>query len=638
MPTGHEWRSLVEDGEYQPSRTRISRGVALTTSSILLLVATLILWPILQFTVSSVSADDSTPTAILPTETQRDIASPTASATPTFTPTATHSPGLPSPTLLPLIPTKEASSPLQAGLVVLALYEAGHSHLFAYQSLATPYLRLTSGPWDDITPALSPDGRWLAFASNRAGPWDIYLLDLQSGELQRLTETQQYDAEPTWSPDGKLLAYESYDQDFEIIIQSVFDDQTMINLSEHSAADYQPTWSPFGRQLAFISNRTGEPEVWLADFDKFDDQRFTNLSSNPGMEESHPRWSPDGTSLAWAAQQGMNRNLFIWKPEQGSQYVGSGDWPVWSPDGSILMSSLSDANQSMLTAYESADSMLVLPPVILPGGFAGITWGEQPLPSPLPLGLLQISLEEPQPPWSSGSSENLNSAEGLNSLTQLSGINAPFPQLHASVNEAFQALREKVSAEAGWDFLATLENAYVPLNAPLAPGMGEDWLYTGRAFAFDTLPMNAGWVIAVPEIYGNQTYWRVYIKARFQNGSQGKPLLAIPWVFNARYAGDPLLYEQGGEMGLGIPAGYWVDFTVIAQALGWQRLPALPTWQSAFFAARFNEFVIPGNKTWHQAMFELYPAEILLTPTPILPPTLTPTRTPSWPIVSTPAP
>jgi TolB protein len=610
----------------------------LTTSSILLLIATLILWPILQFTVNSVSADDSTPTAPSPSETPVITSSPTASATPTFTPKVTNSPVPPSPTFAPVITNNESSSPLQAGLVVLALNEAGHNHLFANQALATRYLRLTSGPWDDISPALSPDGRWLAFASNRSGSWDIYLLDLQSGDLKRLTETLQYDASPTWSPDGKLLAYESYDQDYEIIIQSAFDDQTMINLSQHPAADYQPNWSPLGRQLAFVSNRSGEPEVWLADFDTFDEERFSNLSSNPEMAESHPIWSPDGTSLAWAARQEQNSSLFIWNPDQGSRYVGSGDWPVWSPDGSLLLSSLSNANQSMLTAYQSADAMLALPPIILPGGFAGLTWGKQPLPSPLPLGLLQISLEEPQLPWTSGSSEDSNSEEGLHNLANLNGIQAPYPQLHDSVDEAFQALRERVSAEAGWDFLATLENAFVPLSAPLAPGMGEDWLYTGRAFAFDTLPMNAGWLAVVPEIYGHQTYWRVYIKARFQNGSQGKPMLALPWVFNARYAGDPLLYEQGGEMGSGIPTGYWVDFTEIAQALGWQRLPALPTWQSAFFAARFNEFVIPADKTWQGAMHDLYPVEFLLTPTPILPPTLTPTRTPSWPIVSTPAP
>jgi len=638
MPTGHEWRSLIEDGEYQPSRTRFSRGVVLTSSSIILLIATLILWPIFQFTVSSVSAGDSTPFATKHTEPTIAPPSPTAASKSILTATATPSQPLIPPTMLPVSPVQAVSSPLNEGLIVLALYEAGHSHLFAYQSMAAPYSRLTSGPWDDITPSLSPDGRWLAFASDRSGSWDLYLLDLHSDELTRLTDTPQFEAAPSWSPDGNLLAYESYDQDFEIIIRSVFDDQTLVNLSQHPAADYQPTWSPQGRQLAFISNRSGEPEVWLAEFDKYGEERFSDLSLNPEMEESNPVWSPDGTSLAWAALQERNHSLFIWDPDKGAQYVGSGDWPIWSPDSSILLTTLRDANQTLLTAYQASDSMLALPPVVLPGSITGLTWGGHPLPSPLPQSLQQIISETPEPPWSSGSGDKSDTQDGREPLAPLINVQAPFPQLHDSVDEAFHALRAKVAEEAGWDFLSSLENAFVPLSAPLPPGMGDDWLYTGRAFTFDSLPMNAGWVVVVPEMYGHQTYWRVYIKARFQNGSQGQPMRHIPWNFNARFAGDPLFYEQGGEIALGIPAGYGVDFTEIATSLGWQRLPALPTWQSAFFAARFNEFFLPNDQSWQEAMFELYPAEALLTPTPIFPPTLTPTRTPSWPIISTPSP
>lgn len=195
----------------------------------------------------------------------------------------------------------------------MALFEAGHSHLFAYQQQGSTFTRLTSGPWDDINPAISPDGRYIAFASNRSGPWDLYLLDLQNGELMPLTDTPQYEAAPAWSPDGNLLAYESYDQNLEIIIRTVFDDQTFINLSDHPGADYHPAWSPKGRQLAFVSNRSGEPEVWLADFDRFDEGRFTNLSQNKEMQESHPAWSPDGSSLAWGAIQDGTHSLYRWE-------------------------------------------------------------------------------------------------------------------------------------------------------------------------------------------------------------------------------------------------------------------------------------------------------------------------------------
>ena len=51
----------------------------------------------------------------------------------------------------------------------------------------------------------------------------------------------------------------------------------------------------------------------------------------------------------------------------------------------------------------------------------------------------------------------------------------------------------------GWDALGSLENAFVPLTTSLDPGYQEDWLYTGRAFAVNSLMVNAGWMAVVRE-------------------------------------------------------------------------------------------------------------------------------------------
>ncbi len=66
-------------------------------------------------------------------------------------------------------------------------------------------------------PSLSPDGKQVAFASNRSGYWDIYILTLATGEVRQVTDTPEYDSAPTWSPDNQWLAYETYDgNDLEI--------------------------------------------------------------------------------------------------------------------------------------------------------------------------------------------------------------------------------------------------------------------------------------------------------------------------------------------------------------------------------------------------------------------------------------
>ena len=89
-------------------------------------------------------------------------------------------------------------SPLEKGTILLSISEGGHSHLFTYNPFTTGFTRLTEGSWDDVSPALSPDRRYLAFSSNRDRQWDLYLLEMESGQTVRLTNTTQYDGAPSW--------------------------------------------------------------------------------------------------------------------------------------------------------------------------------------------------------------------------------------------------------------------------------------------------------------------------------------------------------------------------------------------------------------------------------------------------------
>jgi TolB protein len=102
----------------------------------------------------------------------------------------------------------------------------------------------------------------------------------------------------------------------------------------------------------------------------------------------------------------------------------------------------------------------------------------------------------------------------------------------------------------------------------------------------------------------------------------------MPWDLNARYNLDPQAYDRGGTFMKSVPPGYWVDFTNLAQEYGWERIPAQNNWRTYFAGTQFNEFVITGGMDWHTAMLELYPADIFVTPTVVIPPTPTVTLTP----------
>jgi TolB protein len=524
------------------------------------------------------------------------------------------------------------------GVIVLALTEGLDSHLFTYQPVTgsvrdqAPLTRLTRGDWQDIQPALSPDGERVIFTSNRRGQWDLHLLDIDSGDITRVTNSLDYNAAPAWSPDGLWVAYESYiEASLDILIVPVDGSQDPLQLTTHHAADYAPTWSPLGRQIAFVSTRGDRSQIWLADLDKSGNDRFQLLSLHNETHADHPVWSPDGRFLAWGAvtDTGLHK-IYVWdreNPKEPPQDQGGGDWPTWSPDGQALLAILKTPYENYLTAYPfQRPGAVLLPPILFRGNITGLAWGSAadrtdlngiPLPSPTPLWHIQVDPDSQQPGRRWG-------------LIPLREVEAPHPQLHDRVDESFRALRTELAQTVGWDLLASLENAYIPLTAALAPGLVDDWLYTGRAFTVNPLPINAGWMAVVREDFGQETYWRVYLRTRFQDGSQGRPLKNLPWNFDARYSGDPVTYDQGGGVAPNIPSGYWVDMTHLAAAYDFDRIPALATWRSVYPAARFNAFVKTDGLDWIAAMREIYPAEVLLTLTPLPTSTTSPTPAPLW--------
>lgn len=516
--------------------------------------------------------------------------------------------------------------------MILSMEEDGHAHLFAYSPGTAKLARLTWGPWSDVTPALSPEGKRIAFASNRGGFWDLYTLDLQTGAIAQLTNTPAYDSSPSWSPDGAWMGYETYhDGHLDIAIKSLTDaSQEPTLLTDDEAADHSPAWAPNGRQIAFVSDRTGVAQVWLADLDKAQD-RFVDISHTPRAEESHPVWSPDGTHLAWAASvpsPGYS-GIYVWDaahPETAENWIGGGNWPAWNARGTQLAASVRAANAELLSAFTLSGTPLILPGP-LPGIVRGLIWPASALPERLPAALEQAAAQtpEPLPPPLMTPAPDVPSKRWF--VVPLPGVQAPSPQLHALVAGSFSDLRQRLIRDAGWDALASLENAFVPLTTALDPGLGQDWLYTGRAFAINSLMINAGWMSVAREDIGSETYWRVYLRTQAQDGSQGAPLQNPPWDVNARYQLDPQAYEAGGTYAA-VPTGYWIDFTALAAAYGWERLPALPDWRTYFAGGRFSEFVRPGGLDWYSAMLELYPADAFATPTVVLPPTATPSRTP----------
>ncbi|HMK09809.1 MAG TPA: hypothetical protein VK449_12340, partial [Anaerolineales bacterium] len=268
-------------------------------------------------------------------------------------------PATPSATLgaispVPPLPTRATIS----GTIVYTARSAGYSHLWAVAQGDPAPLALTAGDFDDREPALSPDGKSVAFASNRGGSWDLYLLDLATGDVRPITRTPAFEGKPTWSPDGVWLAYESYGgDDLDIWVLRVDGSEAPIQLTDAPSMDASPTWDPGGRRVAFISDRDGLPDVFVANLDN-PDERYLNLTRTPLVAEADPAFSPDGASIAYSGR-GNGLDLIYVGASDGSgepREIGLGRNPAWSPTGDALAAILPSAQSSHLVVYPLVES------------------------------------------------------------------------------------------------------------------------------------------------------------------------------------------------------------------------------------------------------------------------------------------
>ncbi|MFQ6041507.1 MAG: DPP IV N-terminal domain-containing protein [Candidatus Poribacteria bacterium] len=154
---------------------------------------------------------------------------------------------------------------------------------------------ITGPPSTDMTPCWSPDGDKMAFSSNRQGNnLEIYTMDVDLVNpnpdnivgLNRLTKDKKVDREPNWSPDGKKIAFSTNrDGNWEIYVMDT-KGENLVNLTNDPAKDQSSCWSPDGKKIAFSTNRDGNWEIYVMDADGANP---VNLTNNPA-KDLQPVW------------------------------------------------------------------------------------------------------------------------------------------------------------------------------------------------------------------------------------------------------------------------------------------------------------------------------------------------------------
>jgi TolB protein len=520
------------------------------------------------------------------------------------------------------------------GMLALTLRVGDYSHIWLWPLGLPDPLALTSGEFNDRDPVFRPDGGALAFASERGGHWDLYILDLDDGSIRQLTDSAEFESHPSWSPDSRQMVYERYSNGhFRISIRRV-EDLSLIWPGPDGMESSEPSWSPQARTIAFTGRVGAHSDIYLLNLDT---QRIVNLTDTPDADEHNPAFSPDGTTIAYAVvRDGYSWMYRIPASGQGESavLVGQGDHPVWSPDGQWLAGVYQpDLTQSYLLFTPARQRVLSPSAVSLPGKVEKVAWTSAVLPDPIPEWIETLAAATPEPTATKAAAGTPMSAE----LVDI-GVNAPDPRLSSAVVERFLSLRAAVKKQAGWDFLGTLDSAVVGIETPMPPKETLSWLRTGRAFAIARAAIAKGWLVVVPDPNGTSAYWRLYIRTAFQDGSLGEPLRDLPWDFDARSSGVSSALDSGGQYYKSIPVGYYVDFTQLAAGYGFNRIASEPDWRTYYFGIRFWEFVCSDGLDWFAAMGELYSPYAYLTPTPSNTPTFTPTYRWGPPLTTTPTP
>ncbi len=192
-----------------------------------------------------------------------------------------------------------------------------------------------------VGPAWTPDGSEIILASGNwpnVGLWRKPVL--KSAEPRRLAFASDHAREPTVSRQGNRLAYmvESYDQNiWRVELQGPGRKPGIpVKIISSTQFEVHPAYSADGKRIAFVSLRSGAGEIWVCESDGSNPVKLTS-SGGEG-----PRWSPDGQSIAfWGHQPGNNEDVHVvdlkgGAPRRLTTHPAADKWPYWSRDGQWL--------------------------------------------------------------------------------------------------------------------------------------------------------------------------------------------------------------------------------------------------------------------------------------------------------------